>query len=806
VGIRLKFLIPIVLTVLVLGIGSHIVVSRQLDALTAMNVRSQVEAKAQEVGNGIEQAGAAALELAASFSQLPDVIEAYGLAHQGDMSDEKDAQSQAARELIRAKLSGAAAGYKAVFGKNLELHFHLPTARSLVRLWRPKNVKKGEGWIDVSDDLKSFRPTVIEVNQTGAAVKGIEVGRGGFAIRGLAPVKDKSGRQLGSVESLADFDAVLKSASGGGDAQTMALYMNAGLTKIATILGDPAKNPVVDGSFVLVTGTRDKRVEALVTGPFLSRGAAGLAIEEKGETALAAFPVKDYKGEQIGVIVYALDLAPILALNEDVNATLLLVLGAVLVIPGVIVWFLVRGNVVRPVSQIVAIIKDIAQDKADLKSEVTVRQNDEIGELATWFNRLMKKIDAIMCEAEGYVNMLNAVPDPIFAVDDDYKMLMANKATEKFLGKSVAELRQHRCADLFKTSSCGTENCPIHQAMRIQSAFQAGIINIGSEENPHYIQPTGDVVHDCHGRKVGYVEVARDVTEMVRKDQLLQENMQRLEQVNSRIVQAAGDVTATAEHLSAAFSQISADSAKQRDHIMGTASAMNQMNSTVLEVARNASQTAEFAGDARKRAEAGAGVVTEVVAAIGKVREQALSMKEGMGALGRQAEGIGQIMNVITDIADQTNLLALNAAIEAARAGDAGRGFAVVADEVRKLAEKTMNATKEVGDAIKSIQDGARKNVTDVDGAAKAVEMATELASKSGEALGEIVRLVGQTTERVHSIATAAEEQSATSEEINRSIADISRIADETAVAVDKSARDVHTLADLASQLKKAAS
>ena len=133
-------------------------------------------------------------------------VEAYRTATQGNMEDEKDPQAQAARELIRAKLSGAAAGYKAVIGKELELHYHLPNARSLLRLWRKKNVKKGEEWIDLSDDLKSFRPTVIEVNRSGAPVKGIEVGRGGFAIRGLAPVKDETGKQLGSVEALADFD------------------------------------------------------------------------------------------------------------------------------------------------------------------------------------------------------------------------------------------------------------------------------------------------------------------------------------------------------------------------------------------------------------------------------------------------------------------------------------------------------------------------------------------------------------------------------------------------------------------------
>jgi len=173
-----------------------------------------------------------------------------------------------------------------------------------------------------------------------------------------------------------------------------------------------------------------------------------------------------------------------------------------------------------------------------------------------------------------------------------------------------------------------------------------------------------------------------------------------------------------------------------------------------------------------------------------------------MAVLGKQAEGIGQIINVINDIADQTNLLALNAAIEAARAGDAGRGFAVVADEVRKLAEKTMAATKEVGEAISGIQHGARKNLENVEHSVVTIEQATVLANESGAALQEIVSLVEVSTDQVRSIAAASEEQSAASEEINRSIEDINRISGETASAMNQSAQAVGDLASQAQSLR----
>jgi methyl-accepting chemotaxis protein len=274
------------------------------------------------------------------------------------------------------------------------------------------------------------------------------------------------------------------------------------------------------------------------------------------------------------------------------------------------------------------------------------------------------------------------------------------------------------------------------------------------------------------------------------------------------MLMAAGRLEQIVAHLSSASEEISAQSNEirhgseiQRDRIASTATAMEEMNATVLEVARNAGETADQTNASRASALEGAQVVTESVAAMNSIKTNADALKENMAALGTQAQSIGAIMTVIEDIADQTNLLALNAAIEAARAGDAGRGFAVVADEVRKLAEKTMGATKEVGQSIKAIQQAARQNMEAMEATVERIGHATTLSQRSGEVLHAIVAAVEQSADRVQSIATAAEQQSATSEEINSAVEEINQITLDTAQAVNEAAIAAEELARQAQEL-----
>lgn len=271
-----------------------------------------------------------------------------------------------------------------------------------------------------------------------------------------------------------------------------------------------------------------------------------------------------------------------------------------------------------------------------------------------------------------------------------------------------------------------------------------------------------------------------------------------------------GMISSASTELAAQIQQSDQNAAEAAKNLSEAATAMNEMNATVQEVARNASSASTASAETRDKAEAGAQVVEQSLKRIQSVLEASLALKEDMGKLNEQARSIDQIMGVISDIADQTNLLALNAAIEAARAGEAGRGFAVVADEVRKLAEKTMSSTHDVGNAIRAIQESTSKSSASVDDAVNQIEEATRFANESGRALEEIVATVESTADQVRAIATASEEQSAASEEINRSILrcnDMSRMISDTmgeaARAVSDMAGQAQGLAGLVENMKR---
>ncbi|MEH6561405.1 MAG: methyl-accepting chemotaxis protein, partial [Marinobacter sp.] len=252
------------------------------------------------------------------------------------------------------------------------------------------------------------------------------------------------------------------------------------------------------------------------------------------------------------------------------------------------------------------------------------------------------------------------------------------------------------------------------------------------------------------------------------------------------IESGATNIAASAEELSTVTSQTSDGINRQKQETDQVATAMNEMTATVADIARNAEQAFTIASDATSQATKGEHEVKETVNQVNSLSQEVSQSMEIIQGLQAETANIGTVLDVIKSVAEQTNLLALNAAIEAARAGDAGRGFAVVADEVRNLAQRTQTSTEEINSMIERLQKGA-SDAVDVMKASTAVSnVSMEKAQDAMDSLNRIADSITAISQMTSQIATASEEQTSVTEELNASITRIADQGQEAAAAASE--------------------
>ncbi|HML53670.1 MAG TPA: methyl-accepting chemotaxis protein [Solidesulfovibrio magneticus] len=418
--------------------------------------------------------------------------------------------------------------------------------------------------------------------------------------------------------------------------------------------------------------------------------------------------------------------------------------------------------------------------------------------LATELRRLVGEFKTRLGFAEG---VLVGIPTPYGIVSADgtiswtnaelYGLLEKKEPWEAYVGQNSGQ---------YYWNDAGRETL-LDAALKQRRAQSAEFDYTSPSGKARRIAERATPFYDFDGTLIGAISFWTDLTQLHQQQERISRQNDAISRTAAQATDISNSIAQAATELSAQIEQANQGTQEQNDRVQATAAAMEEINATILEVAKNASAAAQSADDAGGKARQGAQLAGEVTAAVAAVRDEADILTATMRSLDDQARGIGAIMDVISGIADQTNLLALNAAIEAARAGDAGRGFAVVADEVRKLAETTMQATKEVEQTISGVHNGMAEAAGHVEQAVARVGQATTLADRSGEALLAIVAMVEAASDQVRAIATAAEEQSATSEEINRAVEKISAIAAQTAQGMRQSAAAVSRLAGEAREL-----
>ncbi|MCH1919708.1 methyl-accepting chemotaxis protein [Shewanella sp. A3A] len=280
------------------------------------------------------------------------------------------------------------------------------------------------------------------------------------------------------------------------------------------------------------------------------------------------------------------------------------------------------------------------------------------------------------------------------------------------------------------------------------------------------------------------------------------EMSQSLKELVSNVSSGIAELSSSATQLSAATVQNRANLGKQHIEIEQVAAAINQMTTTVHDVANNAEQTSGATGTAQQVTQEGTVGVQQAIVSVKELNQVIENTAAVMAELANQSDNIGSVLGVIKSIAEQTNLLALNAAIEAARAGEQGRGFAVVADEVRQLAQRTQQSTAEIEQMIQQLQQESQNAVKMMEVSQHLASGNSDMAASVGVLFEQIAKAVSDVQQMNHQIATAAEEQSVVAEEINRRVAEVNDIAELSATSSNETAEATERLAALGAQLK----
>jgi len=398
-----KILLPIIITYVCLGVLGYFAIKIQLSHYNYKAFYNTAQMEAERIFQTVDNAASNAMEIASLFTQIPEIIDAFEIAHKGNIENETDDNMNQAREMLRKNLKSIMAGYTNTFnGEKLKLHFHLPNGRSLVRMWRDKQTKRNGEWLDISDDISEFRQTVLDVNKLGTPLKGIELGRGGFVLRGLVPIKHKE-KQLGSAEVLIDFNPIIEDVYKSNvrkGYKSISLFMNSDKLPITTLLQNREAYPIVNNQYVYVYSSDDKTIiKDLIDVNLLNQGKQDLFVVQKNNMVFSAFPVKDYKSNQIGIMVYIYETKMETAIMNQIVFTQIGIILILLLILMIGIYFLLSKIIIKPVQELAIFTQSIAQ--GNLSKTMDVFRKDEIGQLFSAINDMVNGLKTIVTNVKN---------------------------------------------------------------------------------------------------------------------------------------------------------------------------------------------------------------------------------------------------------------------------------------------------------------------------------------------------------------------------------------------------------------------